>query len=810
MRLRALEIEQLRKFHAPVRVSGLEDGLNLIAGPNEMGKSTLVTALWTVLFERHRANTSAVRSLQPNMVEGAAPRITLDFELEGQAYRIEKRFLRRPSAVLTLPDGQRVEGDAAEARLQQLLGLEVAGSGKTDVAAPGHWAVLWVAQTQSFVQATINPSARNALQLRLEAEFDALTGRAASDRMQSAIETSLYGLVDRRLGRPKGRYKDIEDRLTELATSIAAHEQAEQSIEGEAKELRALQKRLEERSAEQALAREEVELEQLQARRQTLAELAGSLREAEAGAKLARYELDRLETALHRRDHVVDQIASMRKGQAEATEAEAAAEQELARLLKATDEARRQISQISAQRAQLDRQHKLLCRLQRVIDQRDRCRSVLEAVATELQLELEPAAYGRVRLNGAPVTADLRALKLVEPVDIAIEGVGQIKLRPFLPDAERLRRQQSEAEQALTRLWLELRAAGSGDAQAVAPQEVSGQRIDVLIGRTEQRIDAIDSQSEAARRQLDQLHDQTQRQLGKQEQSRLRLEHCAQEVERLLEDQASLPTLDLATELGAAKRTLAAALRNREQLELQIGGDAVQELAELEQRQEQLLKTIEERTKAIHELHVAIEGLRTRVQLQAGEGVGERIDQARRQQAELEQQRALCVRDVAALGLLRDTLRAAEQDARDHYLRPIIDRIQPYLQILMPGAELMLDEEFHVTAIQRGNRSDEAFDQLSDGTKEQIAVLARLAFAEMLRDQGLPALVILDDALVFADDQRLRTMFKVLERAAEKLQILVLTCREHRFTELAAKPVRIETDIAAVPDDSKPLLTAAG
>ena len=83
------------------------------------------------------------------------------------------------------------------------------------------------------------------------------------------------------------------------------------------------------------------------------------------------------------------------------------------------------------------------------------------------------------------------------------------------------------------------------------------------------------------------------------------------------------------------------------------------------------------------------------------------------------------------------------------------------------------------------------FDHLSMGTQEQIAVLVRLAFAEMLVDQGAPAAVILDDALVFSDDQRMRLMFDILSHAAQRVQIVVFTCREQLFEGLGAHQLQL-------------------
>jgi DNA repair exonuclease SbcCD ATPase subunit len=797
MKLRSLQIDQLRKFDQPVRIGGLGDGVNLIAGPNEMGKSTLVTALWAALFERHRANTQAVRSLQPNTVEGAAPWVALEFETGEGLHRIEKRFLRRPMARLTLPSGKRIENDDAETALHRLLGIEAAPNIKSDQGAPGHWGVIWVAQTQSFEQPAFNDSARGALQTRLEAEFDALTGRAASEALLRSIEASLHELIDRRLGRPKGRYKELEDELGKVEAAIAELDRAELELADEIGELQGLQTQLETQQRPQTTGQEEAELDRLQARRQSLTELAAALREAEASVKLARYELDRLETALHRRAHLAEQIEILQVGKADAEAAEATAGTERERAAERLEICRRKLARIETLRGQADQRLKQLCRLQRVIEQRDRSQAALEAVASEVEIDVLPAAVDQIKLDGVPLGAARQTVKLVAPLDLQIDGIGAIRLRPFLPDAGRLREQQQSAEDAIARLVADL-TAGDQAARITLPDSRAA-TVEAIIADTDRQLDEIGTAVEALRRQIDQLQDKVAASQAAQERARLRLVHCSGELQRLFEDRNSLPSADLAPELAATKRALANAIQNRDRLMGQSAGQAAEELQALDRREAELRAALEARTRKVHELQLAIEGLRSRVQLRCGEGLGERRDELRRRHAELTRQHARLEREAATLALLRDTLRQAEQDARDQYLRPVLDRIQPYVQMLLPGAELTIGDDFRVTTIQRGPASGEAFSQLSDGTREQIAVLARLAFAEMLHDQGLPALVVLDDVLVFADDHRLQTMFRILERAAEKLQILVLTCRERHFAELAATPIRIEPEPQPLP-----------
>lgn len=78
------------------------------------------------------------------------------------------------------------------------------------------------------------------------------------------------------------------------------------------------------------------------------------------------------------------------------------------------------------------------------------------------------------------------------------------------------------------------------------------------------------------------------------------------------------------------------------------------------------------------------------------------------------------------------------------------------------------------------------------GTQEQIAVLVRLAFAEMLVEQKRPATVVLDDALVFSDDYRMNCIFDILNMAAQNIQVIVFTCREQLFESLGGRHLSLE------------------
>ena len=54
---------------------------------------------------------------------------------------------------------------------------------------------------------------------------------------------------------------------------------------------------------------------------------------------------------------------------------------------------------------------------------------------------------------------------------------------------------------------------------------------------------------------------------------------------------------------------------------------------------------------------------------------------------------------------------------------------------------------------------------------------------------GRHAPLILDDALVYSDDDRIARMFDTLHGAADDLQIIVLSCRQRVFRDLGAPTV---------------------
>ncbi len=144
--IRAVRVRELGCFAEPVALEGLSGGLDVLAGPNEFGKSTLLRALQALFTLRHTAQSRAVERLKP--YGGGAPLIEADFEAGGRLWRLRKQFVSERQALLTDLTTNKVvaRGEEAHRRALELigggdsgehcLGLLVAGAGQR-LALPG-------------------------------------------------------------------------------------------------------------------------------------------------------------------------------------------------------------------------------------------------------------------------------------------------------------------------------------------------------------------------------------------------------------------------------------------------------------------------------------------------------------------------------------------------------------------------------------------------------------------------------------------------------------------------------------------------
>jgi hypothetical protein len=199
---------------------------------------------------------------------------------------------------------------------------------------------------------------------------------------------------------------------------------------------------------------------------------------------------------------------------------------------------------------------------------------------------------------------------------------------------------------------------------------------------------------------------------------------------------------------------------------------------------------------ACHRLETRDAELGMLVATRADEGVEERRDETAGRLEAATARAAGYAAEARALLRVREALATARAAARDRYLAPVEQELAPLLALVLDNADLALDPaRLLPETLTRGGVA-ENLARLSGGTREQIAILTRLAFARLLARTGRAIPVILDDAVVYADDARFTHVLAAIAAIAGDVQVILLTCRQRAFSDL----VGIRPVLAASPD----------
>lgn len=267
-----------------------------------------------------------------------------------------------------------------------------------------------------------------------------------------------------------------------------------------------------------------------------------------------------------------------------------------------------------------------------------------------------------------------------------------------------------------------------------------------------------------------------------------RAEAAVTTPERAAEQQQAL--LDLANARGEeaqAQQSLQALEAQLRHADLELLEQDVRRLADSENIQRQ---RHQDRERLLAELG-------SRLETVGSTGLEEDLADRRQRLEQAERRVADLGRRARALDYLLTHLEEARARMVRRLHAPLQKHLDRYLRILFPGASVALEDDLvpgQMTRIAGHGQESGPLDDLSHGAREQVGVLARLAYADLLQEAGRPSLVILDDALVHSDEARLGQMKRVLYDAAKRHQILVFTCHPKAWEDLGVPTL----DLASV------------
>lgn len=277
MRILRLRIKHYRGV-AEREIRFARSGITIVAGPNEIGKSSLAEAIDLVFDELDSSTKQRVRNIQPvDRDEGAE--IEVEVETGPYAFTCSKRFQRRPATQLsvTRPSQEHHSGREAHQRMREIL----------DETLDAHlWRALRVQQGQGLEQASW---------LGQAALSEALDRAAGSLPAEGASEESIFEVVSHERARyftPSGRARrelDTLERAAGQATREAdALAEALASLEEDVNRAAQLRGRIAELEPEVRQA--ELALREQEQAFQSISALRDGLRTTEAQRDTARLE----------------------------------------------------------------------------------------------------------------------------------------------------------------------------------------------------------------------------------------------------------------------------------------------------------------------------------------------------------------------------------------------------------------------------------------------------------------------------------------------------------------------------------------
>ncbi|MBX3303005.1 MAG: AAA family ATPase [Parvibaculum sp.] len=875
MLFRRIAIRNFRKHLSPVVIDELGEGVTVIAGDNEEGKSTLLDAIRTGLFERQNLGGKAADTMQP-FGSTVRPEVRIDFEVDGSLYSITKGFIQKASARLTTPAGT-FEGAAAEERLAELLTFRLSQRGESKPDDRGILGLFWLEQGRVLDGLGLGETGRSTLRGSLEDEVGNVLGGTRGRKLLEAARAQRDALLTS-TGRPRGDLSAANDEA-EKATARALELEAERAeYDQEIDHLTQVRRDLAQISHDRVLEKAEEALSKAESEARSIELLIQRHEAAEQAVALTKAQLDNAADHSDRRQALIQAVEGRERDLIDKRDAhtrlsdeagpiadrQQAAEIEMMAKTEAreTAETRVVVAQGRSRIESLDKQiaelHRKISEIEKLASQRkadqDRiaqiaidqrgyeklqtlesdiraAKAALGAVATRVRFA--PIGGQRVKRNGVELTTG-ETVQVTDRSHFELDGFGEIDIEPGTSELADRRARLKKAEDALDK---GLTAVGMADIAAAKIQLEQRTSLDAQVKEAKRLIDALapegaealatvlgeqkaersrlsdttsalmladtaDPETESrvltaakdaekeARTALDLAQKEHQEHVIQLTVAVTALEAAAEAVTtakadlQKARDYAS--DTELTTKLESAKDALTKAQNTHAESTKRLNAANPEEVELRRERAQSTLATVDAERRQLREEQI---GLQSRLTALGKNGISELLEEARGRETRTLARRDRLQRDAAAWNRLVSTLVDAERDAKEAFLEPVLKRVDPFLRLLFPDARVTLNEEtLEITGVVRGGR-EEPYPLLSIGTREQLSILVRLAFAVYLREKGFPAAVILDDALVYADDDRFERMQLALRKAAETVQVLILTCRPRDWREFGA-PIR--------------------
>jgi DNA repair exonuclease SbcCD ATPase subunit len=889
MIVESITLSGWRCFAEEVSVGPLSERLNVISGPNGIGKSTLFEGLRRALMDSHAVSGQEVVSLRP-WGRALVPKVAVHFSHNGVQYRMTKQFLDSPFSRLERRENgvyrPVAEGRQADDRARALLTHNPPGRGLSQARHWGLAQVLWAPQGElklldlsgdlisdirTVLGAQVSDAASGPIEEKIVEVYDRYftrqgkykTGKSAPPitRLQAALEQA-----HSRRGQALEMLQNCEEASRRVEELGARHHQLSLEAEEVAKTVQTTRQRSEQHRALKAeVGNKEGELAKVEAQHRQLHQQIDLIRATGKELEDRQTELARLasEEPLQRREvesrereaaAAKEALARVRKEEQSVARAEAEAETARQYLdagarriavhqhIEKIEAAERTLAEHrKARSALVAPERRTLNALRRAVRERDEARLLLDAAMINLEIIAEADGQLEVRSGEEPGRKALTAgkatvIKGAPEVAVELKGVARLRASGPTGDIEVHRRAVRQKEQEIAELSRPFGTTDIGRLEALADR---AEELDRRIGEACKALETLLGDDEIQALQNDRnrldalLHEIEKVHPGWRESApdiRVLKQAAADQKQlhsrRVAEAEAAWERAQ--STLSAAREQQQVAARRLEDIrkgvavlearwaELTRDGktleDREQELrrtllewdagkAALKELQEKLVRFDDDPETALQKLEQNLEALqagaqRTRdeertamgtLEALAARGPYSILAQAEEEVAALEGEIRRETLRMKAIKLLHDTVAQCRAEAMASVTGPVEEAATRLLHRIAGRrlGRIAIGEAFEPAGV-CPELVDSPVDllNLSGGEQEQLYLATRLALAEVLAREERQ-MVVLDDVLTATDAGRLARVMNLLEEAADRLQILVLTCHPERYRALA-------------------------
>ena len=556
MILISLKVQNWGCLVGEVQMADFAAEASLIYGPNGSGKSTLMDALARGLFDRYKVQSAEIQAKQP-WGTSSAPEVAIEFQQDGEQYRLEKRFLSGQRCDLQHQVNGEWEpfadGDKADDRLMEILQIDRPGRGAT---RPEHWGIaqlLWLRQGQFWLpEDGLNEKSRNQLQQvlsevlitprfhaiesqvqkRYDLFFTPTRANLKKDSEPRELEEQLEEAREE-LGELQQRWDELDELNQAIMRLRSEHAEAEKNLEQKKAEYDKTAtdfKQAQQRSSDRKAAEAESQIKEsawktindrvrgLQQVREDLSAARGKKAESEKAYQDCEAEVEKAKESVSEAKRTLDEADEERKKAGDKVRyAQDLVElAQIRRSKREITEKLEQLESLSEQRKSLETQlqdlnapsRNELTKLRRLNDAVRDARARLEVSSLLIQFRPQMQILGTVSKDGEQEPFDftheeeVMEWRAVQSFDIEIRGVGYFSVSSGSGEAQDLK---SDLDQKEREFLSAIEPFEAEDLEELVERNASANAIESEINQIRSQESVLSSGSGSLNKRLNDL-----------------------------------------------------------------------------------------------------------------------------------------------------------------------------------------------------------------------------------------------------------------------------------------------------------------